>query len=195
MQKNKDLYVNRHLTLAAHRAAVKKQNEEKRITAGQDISTLKSEPSSTKAVRSASTSKNSSATTKMMMAPARTRAMLKTTSMKNPVTMKAMATSKPELRSDGLRNLANKGNKQKSPRDKMPYAGKFPGEPDKKETKTRKKPRYNSRGRRIGTTTVKTSTKKPSGPKKGDTKTATIQGVKYIMTWNGSRWTSKKAKG
>ena len=170
-------------TKQSGKKAIKSVVDEKRITGGQDISTLKSKPSPTRAVRSTSTSKNSSATPKPKP----------TAKAKAKPTAKAKA--KPELRSDGLRNLVGKGDKTKSPRDKMPYAGKFPGEPDKKETKTRKKPRYNSRGRRIGTTTVKTSTKKPSGPKKGDTKTATIQGVKYIMTWNGSRWTSKKAGG
>ena len=80
----------------------------------------------------------------------------------------------------------------------MPYAGKFPGQPDKKEkTSNKKSATGTARGgsRASNNNRKNPSNKSSTSPKKGATKTATIQGVKYTMTWTGSRWTSKKAGG
>lgn len=47
-KKNEALYVNRHKSLKAHQAAVKARKAKERLTGGQDISTLKSKPSTPK---------------------------------------------------------------------------------------------------------------------------------------------------
>ena len=71
---NPDLYKNRHTSLAAHRAAVKAQKEQKKLTGGTKAKTGTAATTalkkfaggggSTKAVKSKSTTTNSSATTK-----------------------------------------------------------------------------------------------------------------------------------
>ncbi len=194
-----DLYNKRYKTLAEHRAAVKaratlKKGKNVGPVANADAYGSKiKKPSNTQAVRSASTSTNSSKTTKSKKPkPTPPKAQLKTSP--KPA---AKPAAKPERRSDGLRNLSKTTNKPKSPRDKMPYAGSFPGETKKTNAKktTNKPARGTARGGSRASNNNKGRTTTSSGPKKGDTKTATIQGVKYIMTWSGSRWTSKKAKG
>ena len=208
---NKGLYKKRFATLKEHKAAVAarkalKAGKNKGPVANADAygETLKkakpkakpvAKPTSTKAVRSASTSTNSS---KTKVDPQRNTGSGRDGSFgsgtsgsgrpsdKNPKPKPTQRseTSKPvkTTRRTGL----NSGHTP-LPSFRNPFIG------------TREERlRINEQARKSAAERANkpnTNSKKTSGYKKGDTKTATIRGVKYVMTWNGSRWVSKKAKG
>ena len=89
-------------------------------------------------------------------------------------------TISPENRKPGSRG-STRG------KDGLPYQGEFPGTPEKKTKPKRFKRTGGSRAR-----TNTNTRRKPSPPKKNDTKVITLGATKMTMVYNGSRWVPKK---